>query len=78
MGKLLFWVVLLAIGWAGWSLFQLSQRKNEQSRRSASNPQPQRIVACVHCGVHLPVSEALKQRGDWYCSREHLEAGRDG
>jgi uncharacterized protein len=30
------------------------------------------MVACAHCGVHLPRSEALVQDGKFYCSAAHL------
>jgi uncharacterized protein len=36
------------------------------------------MVRCGICGVHLPTSEAVTSRGDYYCSKEHLQlAGRD-
>jgi uncharacterized protein len=35
------------------------------------------MVRCNACGVHLPKSEALTTRGEFFCSREHLQlAGR--
>ena len=36
------------------------------------------MVRCDICGVHLPTSEAVTSRGDYFCSKEHLQlAGRD-
>ena len=37
-------------------------------------PAPQDIVACVHCGVHGPRSEALSQGALHYCCIEHQRA----
>ncbi len=37
-------------------------------------PAPQDIVACVHCGVHIPRSEALSQGALHYCCIEHQRA----
>lgn len=38
-----------------------------------------RIEPCAHCGVHLPVSEALHDIGGRiYCSEAHLLAGPRG
>lgn len=35
---------------------------------------PQEIVACAHCGVHLPRSEALPgPAGRLYCSESHRQ-----
>jgi len=48
---------------------------------SASKPGPSKhgpskhgedMVRCSVCGVHLPTSEAVTSRGDFYCSKEHL------
>jgi uncharacterized protein len=40
------------------------------TRRQAPPP-AERMVACGHCGVNLPQSEALESRGRFYCSEEH-------
>ena len=31
------------------------------------------MVRCGICGVHLPTSEAITSRGDFFCSKEHLQ-----
>ncbi len=31
------------------------------------------MVRCGVCGVHLPTSEAVASRGDYFCSKEHLQ-----
>ena len=54
-------------------------------RRSQTAPPPRAaerfgedMVRCRVCGVHLPASEAVKSRGEFFCSREHLQlAGGD-
>ena len=33
------------------------------------------LVACAHCGVHLPRAEACSARGGDYCSEEHARLG---
>lgn len=35
--------------------------------------EPEVIVQCHHCSVHLPKSEAIKQEERFYCSQEHLD-----
>lgn len=36
----------------------------------------ERMVRCEHCGVHLPVSDAIAVAGDrHYCSPAHRDAG---
>ncbi len=29
------------------------------------------MVVCLHCGVHLPESEAVGSAAGWFCSDEH-------
>jgi uncharacterized protein len=37
------------------------------------------LVACAHCGVNLPQSEARSAGGRFFCSEEHWRLGpRDG
>ena len=39
------------------------------------------MVRCGICGVHLPTSEAVTSRGDFFCGKEHLQLAlreRDG
>jgi uncharacterized protein len=58
-----------------------------QARKSSSTAPPPRsasnhgspsklgedMVRCSICGVHLPTSEAVTSRGDFFCSKEHLQ-----
>jgi uncharacterized protein len=57
-------------------------------RSTPSRPQPDRapnraappaiedMVACAHCGVHLPSGDALRDgHGTPYCSPAHRQAG---
>ncbi len=35
------------------------------------------MVRCGICGVHLPTSEAVTSRGDFFCSKKAQSASRD-
>lgn len=45
----------------------------------AALPEPERMLRCVQCGVHVPASEALLSGDDAYCCIEHKaqRASRD-
>lgn len=50
------------------------------AKRSGEAPPPhsaskhgEDMVRCSVCGVHLPTSEAVTSRGDFFCSKEHLQ-----
>ncbi|GAA4418399.1 PP0621 family protein [Acidovorax lacteus] len=69
-------VLLLVIGVAValWS----SQRRRQApaaQRRPAAPPSPQDMVACAHCGVHLPRSDALLLGNHSFCCEEHRRLG---
>lgn len=51
--------------------------RREGAATTAERPAPRAedMVACAHCGVHLPASLALVARGQAYCSEVHREAG---
>lgn len=75
MKYLLVFAVLFIALW----LFRKSQRE-EEKRRAPPPPsrpavgQPQAMVRCAHCGVHLPASDAIVGHGAVYCSRAHRQA----
>jgi uncharacterized protein len=33
------------------------------------------MVQCIHCGVHLPESEAIYDEPNFYCCEEHQRLG---
>lgn len=39
--------------------------------REATAPEGEVMLACAHCGLHLPRSDALPGRGGVYCSEGH-------
>ena len=42
-------------------------------KQDSSSKHGEDMVRCGVCGVHLPTSEALTSRGDFFCSKEHLQ-----
>lgn len=81
MGKLLSWIVLGALAYLAWRVFVILQRKQEARTRAgagAAGPRPpadpEAMVRCDRCGVHLPASESIDDGDRHYCSTAH----RDG
>jgi len=75
-----FVVVVLAILLLVWLLLGSSRRRAKEARRedppaAQGPPQVEGMVACAHCGVHLPGSLAVQSRGLAYCSVTHRDAG---
>lgn len=42
--------------------------------RAPKPDSPQPMIACAHCGVHLPRDEALPGRGGVFCGDAHRTA----
>ena len=49
-----------------------SRRSRPADPTSAASPQP--MLACAHCGLHLPRDEALPGRGGVFCGAAHRAA----
>ena len=71
--KYLVLLIVLVIAVGVWR----SKREPAQPSRTppAAPPKPQDMVACAHCGLHLPYSDAVVQHGVAYCGADHLRAG---
>jgi len=72
-------LITLALGLLWW--WRLLARKNQAGPKDAVPPPPPRppgpaddMIACDHCGLHLPRSEALIGARGTYCSAAHREA----
>ncbi|HSC62240.1 MAG TPA: PP0621 family protein [Caldimonas sp.] len=69
MKILLFLVVVFVLLW-------LLRGATGRRRGDAPRPPqaPQEMIACAHCGVHLPRDEALPGRGGVFCGDAHRAA----
>ena len=65
MGKI---VVLLLLALVAWIAVKAWLRR---PGRAAQARVAEPMVACAHCAVNLPRSEAFEDRGRFYCSEEH-------
>lgn len=66
-----FLVLLLVLGVA-YLLWRGKRVKHRQaSNKPAQLSAPQDMLACAHCGVHVPRSEAWIRDGRSYCSAKH-------
>ena len=60
-----------------WLLLRGLFRRARGEGQSPSKPPaaaPQAMLACAHCGVHLPRDEALPGRGGVFCGEAHRAA----
>lgn len=69
-----FLVVILVIVLVGWLTIRGRSRPVIRKGRPDS-ARPAEIVACRHCGVHIPRSEAIEDSTGAYCSEAHRLVG---
>ena len=66
-------VVLLTVYVAIWWIRTQRQSLHRATNNSPAPTTPQRMVACVQCGTHLPESDALHGPRGFYCSAAHQQ-----
>ena len=68
---------LILLGLAVLALVWLVRRalRGRQGGAPPAAGVPGELVACAHCGVHLPRAEARSAPGGAYCSDEHARLG---
>jgi uncharacterized protein len=68
-----FLILALVVGLLLWLLFGRSRKRRADS---AHRPQqPAAFAVCAHCGVHLPMNDAVLDGPTAYCSDAHRLAG---
>lgn len=66
-------ILLLALAvWLVLLLLRQYRRSLERTPKSARR-EPEDMVACDVCGVHLPRSESILKHGAYYCCKEHSD-----
>jgi uncharacterized protein len=77
-----FLLLLAVIAGVAWWVFGRRPDRDGQAAppagggRGGHAAKPQPMLACAHCGVHLPRSEAVKDTADRvFCSEAHRLAG---
>jgi len=79
--KYLVWLLLGVLAW--WAYRRSRAQRSGGAKTppapadSATPPAPQDMVACRHCGLHLPHSEAVAGALGPYCSAAHRSAAGD-
>lgn len=54
-----------------------AKKPSEPNPPEQMGERPQDLLACEHCGLHLPRADACFKKGRPYCSQEHADADQD-
>lgn len=76
------WLLLLAIAYLFYRWLKgkkslhagKENSPNTSPNKASAAIQPEEMVQCQHCKLHLPKSEARTVDGRFYCSQEHLNS----
>lgn len=77
MFKWLLVIAVVVLGYVWWRhqrQLAAHERAAERNRQTGARPgaaQPDTMVRCRHCGVHLPAADAVRGGLGPYCSDEH-------
>ncbi|MEK6770149.1 MAG: PP0621 family protein [Pseudomonadota bacterium] len=67
-------IIVLVAGLVWWLVRKARERRRQQ-RSDRARPDIEPMVACAHCGVHIPRHEASWNGDVPYCSDAHRRAG---
>lgn len=82
------YVLLLVVLWAAYALWRHQRRQAMRDQRpppaapppnlgatqqAAPPADPQHMVRCQHCGIHLPQPDAVRGQLGWYCGTAHRQ-----
>ena len=70
--KYLLLIAFVAVIW--WVFKNRSGR--HMHRPSPRSPDPEMMVICAHCGVHLPLSDSVAENDAYFCCEAHRQAGK--
>lgn len=71
-------LVLAGIWWLRRVLGRSRSDARPKGDAAGEGAAPERMVACAHCGVHVPESESVRGGGEFYCCEEHRRLGAGG
>lgn len=71
------YLLVLAVVWVAFWVWRNNRLKDNSPAQRPPTPQkpalrqPTVMVACLHCGTHLPEGEAVQGRQGAYCCADH-------
>lgn len=74
MGRIFFYLVLLAVSFYVVKLIRTrleTPLKKLKKGTIVKKQEANKMLKCLHCGLHIPEKEAIKQGDKVFCSLEH-------
>lgn len=72
--RLIIFIVLLLVGLKLYRMYrEWKLDREELLRHDDEHVGDDRMVRCTWCQVHVPESEALRDKGEWFCCSAHRD-----
>jgi uncharacterized protein len=71
-------VLLIVVALGAWFVLREVRRYRERRDRESETKRFAQMVACDHCGTHIPESQAIRVDKRAYCSEAHRRAAENG
>lgn len=71
MSRLLFFAAVVAVVYLLLKSYRSRAAGQNAHARTDRAGHAEDMVRCIYCGVHLPKSESILSRGEFFCSDEH-------
>jgi uncharacterized protein len=71
------YVLLIGLALVILWFFRRPQNRRSRTAETRAARQPERMVKCARCGVHLPENESIQDGAVHYCCAEHRRAAQD-
>ncbi|SNR78649.1 uncharacterized protein SAMN05192560_1065 [Methylobacillus rhizosphaerae] len=68
-------IKLLLLAIVFWLIHMILKRyRANMNHKATATAQPETMVQCAHCRIHLPSSESIQDGERHYCSEAHRQA----
>ncbi|MFG6139449.1 MULTISPECIES: PP0621 family protein [unclassified Halomonas] len=67
-------IIFAVLFFAGLKLYRMYREwKLDREDAEQASHQGGQMVRCAWCQVHLPENDALREKGEWFCSADHRD-----
>ncbi|MDR5867896.1 PP0621 family protein [Halomonas koreensis] len=67
-------IIFAVLFFAGLKLYRMYREwKLDREQADAAGPDGGQMVRCAWCQVHLPEDDALREKGEWFCTADHRD-----
>lgn len=71
--RLIIFAVLFLAGLKLYRMYRVHKLGKEELLEGDSRQEGGKMVRCTWCQVHVPENDALREKGEWFCSSAHRD-----